>query len=526
MKKRKSKSMIRSALILSGAGAICKILGMVYRILLSNILGTQGVGNYQLAYSIYSMLLVAASGGMPAALSAVVAKRFAKADAQGALEYLQASRRIMGLLGVSFGLLLYTFSGLLARWMGMESVESVLRASTPAVFFVAVTSAYRGFFQGAQDMLPSAFSQICEQIVKITAGVSLATRLVHKGDAYGAMGAMLGVTLSEGAGLIAIRISGKGRLLPRHKQKHWGRKAAELMKKALPITLGTAIIPILGSIDSLMSMKMLQRAGYSYDTASALYGLYSGFVLPVVHLPGILASAISVSLVPAIASAIANDRKDLQRRQFSFGLKIMCVLGIPLSFGLWGLAQPILSVLYRNLKMEEMMQAAELLRLMAPCALFAMAAQVTGGMLQGMDHMTIPVINLAIGAVCKIVLGSLLIGIPGIHIKGAAIGSTACYLTAAVLNTLAVLKYGNGEYRFADCWLKPLVLSVVMLIAVCKSYEVLQGISSALALVCAIVCGTLIYTVGIFASGALSRRDFSKQATEMPFYKRSRLPLL
>lgn len=127
MKKRKSKSMIRSALILSGTGAICKILGMVYRILLSNILGTQGVGNYQLAYSIYSMLLVAASGGMPAALSAVVAKRFAKVDAQGAFEYLQASRRIMGLLGVSFGLLLYIFSGLLARWTGMESVESVLR---------------------------------------------------------------------------------------------------------------------------------------------------------------------------------------------------------------------------------------------------------------------------------------------------------------------------------------------------------------------------------------------------------------
>ena len=518
--------MIRGALILGGAGAVCKVLGMVYRILLGNILGTQGMGNYQLAYSVYSMLLVAASGGMPAALSAVVARRFAKADPQGAFEYLQASRKMMGILGAAFGFLLYAFSGLLARWMGMEAVENVLRAAAPAVFFVAVASAYRGFYQGAQEMLPSALSQICEQVVKIAAGIYFSSHFVHKGDSYGAMGAMLGVTLSEGIGLLTVQAFGKGWPERKRRQKDWGRKAAELMKAALPVTLGTAIIPILGSIDSLLSMKMLQRAGYSYDAASALYGLYSGFVLPVVNLPGILASAISVSLVPAIASAVANDRKDLQRRQFSFGLKMMCVLGIPLSFGLWALAEPILNTLYRSLDIGEMLQAAELLRLMAPCALFAMAAQITGGMLQGMDRMSIPVINLGVGAACKILLGLFLIGIPGIHIKGAAIGSTVCYLIAAVLNTLAVLIYGNGEYHFANCWLKPLILSVLMMIVVRKSYEGLQSISPILALLGAGVCGAVVYTVGIFASGAVSHRDFSKQPAEAPFYKRRELSLL
>ncbi len=524
--KRRSKSMIKSALILSGAGAICKVLGMIYRILLSNILGTQGMGSYQLAYSIYGMLLVAVSGGMPAALSAIVAKRFAKRDFIGAEEYLRASTHLMGWLGVAFGAALYLFSGLLSKWVGMESVKNILKTASPAIFFVGFTSCYRGFYHGAQDMLPSAFSQVCEQTVKIAAGIYFSTLFIRKGEAYGAVGAMLGVTISEATGLLVAKAFSKKRKKKNLQGRKWGAKAAELVKISLPITLGMAVIPMLGSVDSILSMKILQNAGYTYKEASGLYGLYSGFVLPVINLPGILASSISASLVPAISAAIANDRKDLQQKQFSFGLKAMCVLGIPLCVGFWTLAEPILSTLYKNLSSDEMTLAVQLFRLMAPCALFSMIAQITGGMLQGMDHMGIPVINLVIGAVSKILLGVCLIGIPQIHMKGAAIGSVCCYLVAAVLNTLAVLKYGNGEYVFADCFLKPLIASLFMLVVVNKSYAVLCESTKVGALICSVFAGVLTYGFGIMISGAVKRQDFSRQSPQTPFLKKNGYMLL
>lgn len=518
--------MVRGALILSGAGVVCKLLGMAYRVMLGNVLGTQGMGNYQLAYSVYNVLLVTASGGLPAALSSIAAKRFAKLDEEGAWGYLSAARRMMGLLGAAFGVLLYVCSDVLARGMGMPPIGKLLKAAAPAVFFAAITSAYRGFYQGAQEMLPSALSQICEQVVKFAAGLYCSIKLIPRGEVYGALGAMLGVSISDGVGLLAVRLAGGKGTAARQTRSQSAKKAGELMKAALPVTLGTAILPMLGSIDSLLGTKLLRQAGYSHGAASGLYGLYSGFVLPVVNLSGILASAISASMVPAIASAVANDRKDLQRRQFSLGLKLITVLGIPLSLALRSMAQPILGVMYPRLQAQERALAEELLRLMAPSALFAMAAQITGGMLQGMERMGTPVLHLGIGAVCKILLELNLIPMPGFHIKGAAMGSMVCYLIAAVLNTRSVLKWANGEYRFSDCWLKPLAAGAAMVVCMRKSHGLLCAGSPVLALLGAALLGMGVYGLGVILSGAIGRGDFTRQAEQGFSYRRRGLSLL
>lgn len=511
MKKKRSKSLVQGTLLLTGAGALCKVLGMVYRIHLGNLLGTQGMGGYQLVYSVYSMLLMAASGGISVALSAVVAGQLAGHRPEEAGAYFRAARGLTVLLGLAFGAASYALSAALARWVGMPAAEGSLKIAAPAILFAAVSAAYRGYYQGAQDMRPAAVSQIVEQVVKMLAGAYFARRWSLRGTAYGVAGAMFGVSISECVGLLWMRLCGR---IPRGTRGGDRRRVGELLRRAVPVTLAAAVFPALGSVDSMLSLAMLSRAGYSEAQASALYGLYSGFVLPVVHLPGILAAAVSMSLIPALAAAIANDRKDLQRRQYSFGLKAAGVLGIPASLLFWGFAQEILRALYPHLDGAELTQAAELFRLMAPCALFAMAAQITGGMLQGMGRMNRPVAHLCVGAAAKIALEAVLLRNAAVHIRGAAIGSTLCYGVAALWNLADVLRLGCGEYHFLDCCAKPLACSAAMLAAMRLVYPRLLGGGVRWALVGAGALGAAVYAAGIWACRAVTRRDFADPAPE------------
>lgn len=511
MKKKRLKSMVQGTLLLTGAGALCKVLGMVYRIHLGNLLGTQGMGGYQLAYSVYSMLLMAASGGVSMALSAVVAGQLAGRRPEEAEAYFRTARGLTALLGLAFGIASYALSAALARWVGMPAAEGSLKIAAPAILFAAVSAAYRGYYQGAQDMRPAAASQIVEQVVKMLAGAYFAKRWSLRGTAYGVAGAMFGVSISECVGLLWMRLCGH---IPRGTRGGGRRRVGELLRRAVPVTLAAAVFPALGSVDSMLSLAMLARAGYSEAQASALYGLYSGFVLPIVHLPGILSAAVSMNLVPALAAAIANDRKDLQRRQYSFGLKAAGVLGIPAAVLFWSFAEEILCALYPHLVGAELAQATGLFRLMAPCALFVMAAQVTGGMLQGMGRVKRPMVHLCLGAAGKIVLEAALMCDPAVHIRGAAIGSTLCYGVAALWNLTDVLRLGCGEYHFLDCCAKPLACSAAMLAVIRLAYPRLLGGGARWALVGAGTLGAAVYAAGIWLCRAVTRRDFAQSAPE------------
>lgn len=201
---------------------------------------------------------------------------------------------------------------------------------------------------------------------------------------------------------------------------------------------------------------------------------------------------------------IANDRKDLQRRRYpSFGLKAAGVLGIPAAVLFWSFAEEILCALYPHLVGEELAQATGLFRLMAPCALFAMAAQVTGGMLQGMGRVKRPMVHLCLGAAGKIALEAALMCDPAVHIRGAAIGSTLCYGVAALWNLADVLRLGCGEYHFLDCCAKPLACSAAMLAVMRLAYPRLLGGGARWALVGAGTLGAAVYAAGIWLCRAV-----------------------
>lgn len=198
MEKRK---FLRGTLILTLSGVLCKVLGAVYRIPLGNTIGTEGMGYYQMAYPVYSILIVLSSAGVPVALSRMISESLARGDAIAAHEIFCVSRRLLLLLGVAVGVLLFLGSGGIAAALGLKGTAFSFRMLAPSLVCVSVVSVYRGALQGRQLMGATAVSQVCEQIVRLTLGLTIAAAWMPQGAEYGAGGALFGVTLSEVAGL-------------------------------------------------------------------------------------------------------------------------------------------------------------------------------------------------------------------------------------------------------------------------------------------------------------------------------------
>ena len=194
---RTQKSLIKGAAILAGMGFISKIIGAVYTIATTSIVGTHGMSYYTTAFPVYTFLLAISSAGLPVAISKMVAERTALGDYKAAHGVFTKAAKAMFVIGLITTILMAGLSRPIATILGRPDASLAITAIAPSLFFVAIISAYRGYFQGVQQMLPTAVSQIIEQVVKAIAGLLLASLWIGKGEIYGAAGAVLGITISE-----------------------------------------------------------------------------------------------------------------------------------------------------------------------------------------------------------------------------------------------------------------------------------------------------------------------------------------
>ena len=511
---KKASKVITGTLILSITGMLCKVIGVIFRIPLSNILGTEGMGIYQLSHTVFHICITICTGGIPTAVARLVAQRAAKNDYLGVYYYFVVAKNCMILFGAFCAMILYVLATPIAKSMGLREAAITLKAIAPAVFFVAVAAAYRGFYEGIQNMWPSAISQMVEQIVKTFACVFLAQTFIAKGEVYGAMGAMLGVSIAEGVGMLIKIAFPDGRRIKkavRHqKMLPFKQGIKEVFVTAFPMTLGSSVIPAISSIDSAVAMNMLTGSGYTTTQAASLFGLYSGYVTPLIGLPAVFAGAISTSLVPAIAGARANDRKGYLRKQVNFGVKMSTFMGMPFAVIFYVLAEPILSILYRGLSSDELILATNLLRYLSPAVLFLVVAQIMGGILQGLGRISIPVLSLVFGAIIKLAVGNELMQIESIHIYGAAIGSVLCYGIAALTNGMAVIKYGQVRFSAKEYILKPLVASLAMGAGMHLFYQNIPKLALLVRVVCTGMVGICIYTVMLLIFGAIQIKNICR----------------
>ncbi|MGI5849488.1 MAG: putative polysaccharide biosynthesis protein [Christensenellales bacterium] len=516
------KSFVKGAAILGGAGLIVKIIGAIFRIPLTNIIGADGMANYQVAYPIYAALVVISTAGLPAAISKMVSERVTVGDYRGAHRVFQTAFRVLFFIGIVSTAVMLAISGLLANAATIPTAKLSLMMISPSLFFVAILSAYRGYFQGLQIMSPTALTQLIEQVVKLGAGLYLASLWIDKGVEYGAAGALLGVTISEICALaLIIGIYNKKKKDIKEKRKALGQRSlrgttrsmsSELLRIAIPVTLGGCIMPIVGLLDTWIvtnTMVSIDYSAFNPLTPKTSFGVLTGSVNPLINMPAVLSLALCMSLIPAISEARAKKDNASIAERSAMGFKLAMLIGLPCALGMFFLARPIISLLYSSgLSADELSIGADLLRTLSIGVLFLTMLQTMTGILQGAGKQHIPLINLGVGAVVKVVLSIVLIRVPSLNINGAAIGTAACYAIASILNVLAVIKITKPRIKVASGLLMPVLSTAIMGIVLYFMYDSLvPALGNTKTTILCIAGAMLIYIILLFVTGSIKRDD-------------------
>ena len=513
------KSFIKGATILAAAGLVAKFIGAMFRIPMTNLIGSVGMSYYQMAYPIYSFLLIISTAGIPTAISKLVAENIALRNYNTAHKVFRLSIRLMLVIGLTTFLVFSAGSKLIARMVGSAKAYYSILAIAPSLVFVTLISAFRGYFQGMQDMTPTAVSQIVEQAGKLVLGLWLASRYIPRGPEYGAAAAVVGVTLSEGAALVLLmgmyqgkrkKILENARQTPKARySESYQSLLTRLIRIALPITIGASIMPLMNMADAMIVVNRLKQVGFQEEKAQSLYGLLTGCANPLINFPAVLTVSLAMSLVPAISESYAGrDTRGIAQKTYT-GTRLTLLVGIPAAAGMAVLARPICALLYGSLPQKEITMAGEILSILSIGVIFLTLVQTLTAILQGLNRITTPVRNLAIGALFKIVLTYFLVGIPSIHVKGAAIGTVACYGAAAILDFAAVVRYSGVSMPLGKFFGKPLVAVAAMSLAVYGTYHgLVSGLGGNKVTLLAVLVGVVVYAAVLLAVGGLSRQDF------------------
>lgn len=515
---KNSNNFLKGAAILSIAGIIVKILGAIYRIPLSNIIKSEGMGYYQTAYPLYALLLTISTAGFPIAIAKLVSERRAIGDYRGAHKVFKVA-----LLGLFIGSILtsvFVFANAenIVRSLGNTNAYYALIALVPALFFVPIMSAFRGFFQGSQSMVPTAISQITEQLFRVVSGLLLTYYLLDRGIPMAAGGASFGGSVGALMGTITILLLYfRGRKVMMREiessliieEYNVSHILKDLLMIAIPITIGAAISPIMDTIDVALVLKRLQSIGYSESMANGLFG-NKGMAQTLINLPQVFSVAIGMSLVPAISDANARGKKREIETTISSGIRMTLLIGLPASFGLFVLARPIIGLLYYDQTMEVITNTGNLLAILSIGVIFLTLVQSLSAILQGLGKPMISAVNLFIGALAKVILTYILTGIPSINIYGAAISTVVAFGIAAILDLISVRVYSGIKLSVKDIFVKPLLSALGMAIAVKLSFMFFNGIiGEKLSTVTSIIVGAMVYIILLILTGSITSEDLN-----------------
>ncbi|MGV8146047.1 MAG: putative polysaccharide biosynthesis protein [Alkaliphilus sp.] len=505
---------LRGAAALGAAGVVVKVLGAFFRIPLGNIIGSQGMGYYQVAYNVFNFLLAFTAAGFPTAVSKLVSEKRAKGNLKGAHKIFKTSFFMLLALGAAASIIMVFISPFLAKTLfkSPHAYYAIL-ALSPTIFFVALLASFRGYFQGMNDMKPTAMSQIVEQIARVTIGIMLAIFFLrYYSIELAAAGGVLGAFAGACMGLLTIVCIYKRKARNiitsttiRYAEETTTDIIKNIVKMALPIAIGVAVIPVINMLDTVIVLRRLQSIGFTYVEAISLFGQLQGMAMTLINLPQVLTIALAVSLVPVISEASIYNNWEAIQSDTKMALKMAILIGLPASVGLAVLSTPIMALLFPR----EPSSIGQILLFLSPAVFFLAQLQALTGVLQGLGKPHIPVRNLIVGAAFKVVVTYVLTGIIALNIKGAAIGTVVAYFVAFVLNYYSVKKVTKVKMAYRKIIFKPALAVSVMGIAIFFIYNrLVQIIGNNKATLIAIVCGGLVYLAMLLLTKTLTKEDF------------------
>ncbi|MDQ0418278.1 PST family polysaccharide transporter [Croceifilum oryzae] len=515
------KSFIKGATILGLAGLICKILGAIYRIPYQNITGNEGMYVYQQVYPLFSTLIILATAGFPLAISKMVSERVAVGDEAGAKQVYHVSSIGLLITGVFFFSLLFFGAPWFAQWMGNEAMLTLpIETVSFALLVIPVMAAARGYFQGYQDMMPTAVSQVIEQFVRVCTILILSYLMITLGygPVYAGAGAVFGSFTGAVAGFIVLLVYMRKqgveratRLDVKTKQPIQGKRKVlkEVFLIALPICLGSLVLPLYQLVDSFTVANILEQAK-GEDFAIAQKGIYDRGQ-PLIQFASFFAAAISLSLVPSIADLRARGEVKKAEERARLALRLTWMLGLPASIGLFIIAEPV------NVMLFEDSAGSTALAILAFSAFFSTLGVTSVGILQGFGKLYLPVLFLFLGSILKIGLNYSLI--PQMGIEGAAWASVLAYALSTYLTLRACWKQFTGKMGNKGAQIQSGVLTIFLLVVSTKGvlYILQWGfgenhgrVSMTLISLITVIVGVLVYIFALFRFHLIPDEDLAQ----------------
>ena len=491
-----------------------KVIGLGFKIPMLSFLGTEGMGYFNSAYEIYALLCVIATSGLPVALSMMVSRAIARGDYyrvrqtyRGALCFFL----IIGALGTGT---MMAASGRLADAIGNPNARMCIYAIGPALLFVCVASAIRGYCQGFGDMSPTAVSQLIEALSKLGFGVAFAYLALKRGYSISIVAAFAIFGITVGCLISAIYLlilSKRDRYrcnTPNGASGICGGAVAELIKISFPITLGASAMGITRILDMTLIMQRLQDIGVSVDEANSIYGAYTTLAVPIFSLIPALITPVSMALVPHLSSSLESGDRAAEQSVVETSLRITTVFAIPASLGVAALSKPILELLFSG-QTEAIDISAPLLSVLAISIPFSCLITTTNAVLQSHKRIVVPLISMAIGVIVKLLVSYFLIGDPRIGTVGAPIGSLLCAVTVTVINIWVMSAYPGQKISIKKVFIRPLVAATVAVALAVAVFIWLRGIVhiSVLAIFGAMLTAFLMYIAISVLTGNITNED-------------------
>lgn len=525
----KKSTFFGGAAILAASAILVKVIGAIYRIPLGNILSDEVMADYNSAYNIYNFFLTISTAGLPVALS----KTISEANALGRHNQVQRTFRVAFITFLILGLLSFFCMTVLAAPMAQIVISNpkavyCVMALAPSVLCVCIMSAFRGYFQGHFNMMPTGISQVIEAFFKLVVGLALALFLVNviQKPELGSVGAIIGVSCGSVVALLYILFlffrdrKRRQRIHATDRPDGSMRILSNLLKLAIPITLGSAATSLVTLIDTKLVMSQLTNifenvdglllnadgTGPALDAARNLYGIYSK-TMSIYNLPFSMMVPLTACIIPAVSASLARrDHLGAQKVSES-ALRIGLLLALPMGMGLFALGGPIMGLLFPTIDVEV---AGPLLSVLGLASIFVALQLLCNSILQANGMVNLPILAVIIGGVVKVVVNFILVGNPNIRINGAPVGTLTCFIVISALEIFIIRRSIPAPPSFLRAFLKPFVPSVIMAAAAWATYGLLTNflhMGNSLATIGGIGVGVVVYLVLVLALRVLSRED-------------------
>jgi len=493
MHEKKKPNFLKGAAILAATGIFVKIIGAVYKIPIFNVLDDEGVGYFQVTYNVYALILAISTAGVPVALSRLVSSASSKGNRPLVNRYFSVAMPAFIIIGITVMSLMFFFAKDIATAMGSSLASTGIQVLAPAVFFVCIIAVFRGYAQGHENMVPTALSQIIEVISKTAIGIGVALFLARLGyeSQYVSAGSITGVTIGLGL-CIPVMFLYKKHIDKSNNEIEDAEEYADnylqsksriflrILKVSIPISLSASLMSVMVLIDTRVVLGRLQSALMLTESeAIEQYGIFTRG-LQIYNLPPSLIVPVAISIIPAIAAALARKNKKEATIITQSSVKLTNLFAMPACIGIMVLAGPILNALYYNPSRppETFATMTIILVILGAASYFVCLQHLTIAILQANGYERVSLITFPIGAIIKIVLSYILVAIPSLGIIGSPIGTLACFAVITSLNVVFIALRVKERFTAISSILKPLMCALIMAAVAYYMYEGLYLLGS------------------------------------------------